>query len=242
MSILKTLHATLFALICMSLAISATAQSTHNHDHDDHSTSESSEQPSLMPAMDGTYAEVHGDHVLGSPAAPISMIIYASVTCPHCGSWFSSIWPDIKKNFIDSNKMRVVFREFPTQPANIAVIGFQIANCAPEDQYFSMIEHQMEEQESIFASLRAGTGKATYLEIAKKAGLADEAAMNACLDDPSGIDRINNSMTLAKAANIASVPSFIINGEVYKQGSNYLPLSKHLNKLLAQGYSPMLKP
>ncbi len=192
---------------------------------------------------DGTYSEIKGDHVLGSPAAPISMIIYASVTCPHCASWFNSIWPGIKKTYVATNKLRVVFREFPTNPApNIAVIGFQIANCAPEDQYFKMIEHQMTERDNIFVALEAGKGKEKYLEISKKAGLPDEAAMNACLQEQEGLDQIYYSVSLAQKANISSAPSFIINGEIYKQGSNYLPLSKHLNKLLAQEYSPIRKP
>jgi len=192
--------------------------------------------------MDGIYAEIEGDHVLGSPTAPITMIIYASVTCPHCASWFNSIWPDIKNNYVETNKLRVVFREFLTQPANIAVIGFQIANCAPEDQYFAMIEHQMKERDNIFTSLEAGTGKATYLEIAKKAGLADGAAMTTCIQSEAGYVRFEKSMALANAAGVGTVPNFIINGKVLKKSSNYLPLSKHLNKLLAQGYSPIPKP
>jgi len=241
MNFLKTtaLTLSLFALGLASANIAA-AQSTPLPRS---STIEDKQSTSLTTtAMDGAYAEIEGDHVLGSPTAPISMIIYASVTCPHCASWFNSIWPDIKRNYVETNKLRVVFREFPTAPANIAVIGFQIANCAPESQYFEMIEHQMKEQENIFISLKAGTGKATYLEIAKKAGLENEAAMNTCLEDQSGIVRINKSMTFAKAADINSVPNFIINGQVWKQGSNYLPLSKHLNEVLTQEYSPMLKP
>jgi len=234
------LKATALTLSLLASASIAAAQSTplpqSSTLEDEQST------PFPTPAMDGAYAEIEGDHALGSPTAPISMIIYASVTCPHCASWFNSIWPDIKRNYVETNKLRVVIREFPTPPANIAVIGFQIANCAPEDQFFDMIEHQMREQDNIFISLKAGTGKATYLEIAKKAGLVDEAAMNTCLESQSGIERINKSMTLAKTAEINSVPSFIINGQVWKQDSNYLPLSKHLNEVLAQGYSPMLKP
>ena len=242
MSIFKTLRAILFALISMGLAISAASQSTHNHDHDDHSPSEKAEQTTILPAMDGTFAETAGDHTLGSKAAPLTMIIYASVTCPHCASWFNSVWPDVKTNYVDKNKLRVVFREFPTSPANIAVIGFQIANCAPEDQYFSMIEHQMKEQENIFASLKAGTGKHTYIGMARKAGHDGEEAMKACIENDAGYDRINKSMAFATAANIKSVPNFIINGEIFKGGSDYLPLSKHLNGLLVQGFSPMLKP
>lgn len=192
--------------------------------------------------MDGAFAEIESDHVIGSPTAPISMIIYASVTCPHCASWFNSIWPDLKRSYVETNKLRVVLRELPTPPANIAVIGFQIASCAPKTQYFEMIEYQMKEQDNIFAALSDGTGKAAYLEIAKRGGVIDEAGMNACLEDQTGIAHINNSMALANEAKIESVPSFIINGKVYKDDSGYLTLSRYLNEQLAQGYSPMLKP
>lgn len=243
MPIFKTLQSTLLALICASLAPLAAAQSTPIHDHSTHEQSTSidtKQNPATV--LDGTFSEVEGDHVLGSPAAPISMIIYASVTCPHCAIWFNSVWPDVKTNYVDNNKLRVVFREFPTSPTNIAVIGFQIANCAPKDQYFEMIEHQMKEQDNIFISLKAGTGKETYLAIAKKAGLETEEAMNTCVASEAGYDRINKSMTFASAAKINTVPNFIINGEVYKSGSDYLPLSKHLNGLMLLGNSLMVKP
>jgi len=163
------------------------------------------------------------------------------LTCPHCASWFNSVWPDIKKNYVAKSEVRVVLREFPTAPSNIAVIGFQIANCAPEDQYFAMLEHQFAEQDNIFAALKANKAKEKYLEIAKKAGLADEAAMNACLRNAAGMERINTSMLLSQAAGIKSVPSFIIDGQVYKGGTDYLALSKYLDNLSKRGYSAIPK-
>lgn len=238
MSIFKILHATLLAFIYISWAGSAFAQSTPIDQND---LAEITEQSPPSKEMQGVYSELEDDHVYGSAVAPVTMIIYASVTCPHCGHWFNTVWPDIKKNYIDKNKLRVVFREFPTSPANIAVIGFQIANCAPENQYLSMIEHQMKEQDNIFASLKAGTGKETYLAIAKTAGLADEAAMNTCIQSQAGYDRINKSMALADAAGIHGVPNFIIDGEKYKGSVDYLPLAKFLDGNLKRGYSPMLK-
>jgi len=196
----------------------------------------------LAPDLEGAFAEIDGDHVLGASTAPISMIIYASITCPHCASWFNSIWPDVKKNYVQTGKLRVVFREFPTAPSNIAVIGFQIANCAPKDKYFELIEYQLKEQDNIFKSLKAGTGKETYLAIAKKAGLPDEASMTTCVNSQSGYDRLNKSMSLAGAANINSVPSFIINGEKFAGNPNYIPLAKRLDSLITQGFSPLLTP
>ncbi len=243
MSFFKTLYLALFILVSTGLTTTAMAQSASAHDHDhDHATPEASEQSARGPVLEGTYTETQGDHVLGAETAPITMIIYASVTCPHCASWFNAVWPSLKTNYVNKNKLRVVFREFPTDPVNIAVIGFQIANCGPKDKYFEMIEHQMKEQDNIFSSLKAGTGKDTYLKIAKKAGLEDESAMNTCIQSEVGYNRINKSISLARAGNISSVPNFIINGKTFKGESDYLPLSKHLDDLLLQEFSPMLKP
>ncbi len=218
----------------MAIGRFATAQTAHDHDNDNEHTHETQHPP--LPT-EGVYSELDTDHVIGAPMAPVTMIIYASVTCPHCASWFNSIWPDIKKNYVEKSELRVILREFPTAPSNIAVIGFQIANCAPEDQYFAMLEHQFAEQENIFKALRANQAKEKYLEIAKKAGLADEAAMNKCLSNPAGIERINAAMLLSQAAGIKSVPNLIIDGKVYKGGLDYLPLSKYLDSLAKRGYS-----
>ncbi len=231
------------SILCASILGAGTfaaAQSSHNHDHDHANAAQTDTSQPPLPT-EGVYSELDTDHVIGAPMAPTTMIIYASVTCPHCASWFNSIWPDIKKNYVDKSELRVVLREFPTAPANIAVIGFQIANCAPEDQYFEILEHQFAEQDNIFAALEANTAKEKYLEIAKKAGLADEAAMDACLSNSAGIERINTSMLLSRAAGIKSVPSLIIDGQVYKGGLEYLPLSKHLDSLSKRGYSAIPK-
>ena len=236
---MKTLKLAIPALALGLLSGTAMAQSTPIPKSDKVEKIETTKVPKKI--LEGTFSELDSDHTLGSPTAPATMIIYASVTCPHCASWFNSVWPDIKKNYVDKNKLRVVFREFPTAPANIAVIGFQIANCAPEEQFFPLIEHQMKEQDNIFTSLKAGTGKETYLGIAKMAGLENEDAMNTCISSEKGIERINNSMKLADSADIHSVPHFIINGDIYAGGQDYLPLTKHLDETIKRGYSPFFK-
>ncbi|PHS37404.1 MAG: hypothetical protein COA91_10300 [Robiginitomaculum sp.] len=228
----------LLSIALLSVGTLAAAQTDHNHDHDH--ADQTPPQTPVLPT-EGVYSELSTDHVIGAPMAPVTMIIYASLTCPHCASWFNSVWLDIKKNYVDKSEVRVVLREFPTAPREIAVIGFQIANCAPEDQYFAMLEHQFAEQDNIFAALKANKAKEKYLEIAKKAGLADETAMNACLREAGGIERINTSMLLSQAAGIKSVPSFIIDGQVYKGGMDYLALSKYLDNLSKRGYSAIPK-
>lgn len=191
--------------------------------------------------LPGTYSELADEHTMGQVNAPVTLIIYASVTCPHCAHWFTSTWGDVKANYIDTGKVRVVFREFPTAPSQLAVAGFQLANCAPEKQYFPIIEHLMTNQETILKSVNEGKGLETYLAIAKMAGANSEAEMNACFNDEAGYAKINKSMALARSGNIQSVPNFIINGTTYDGNSDYLPLSKHLESLMSQSFSPFPK-
>ncbi len=187
--------------------------------------------------LEGTFTELENDHTLGAVMAPVTMIVYASVMCPHCASWFNSVWPDFKKAYVETGKVRVVFREFPTAPINIAAIGFQIAGCAPKDKYFDMIELEFAEQDNIIEELKAGRGKAKYIEIAKQAGLDTEDDMNKCLADQDGIKHINQSIGLAMSAGINSVPHFIVNGQIYEGSPALLPLGKHIDGLINGGQS-----
>lgn len=237
-------HILLAAATVAFTASPALAQSTpapaHDHAHD-HAKDEAPHDPNKV-ILPGTYSEIDGDHAIGSTTAPLSLIIYASVTCPHCSQWFQGTWPKLKANYIDTNKLRVVFREFPTAPARLAIAGFQIANCAPKDQYFSVMQHQMAEQDNTMAGIKEGKGLETFLALAKQAGLKDETEMNACFDNKDGWKKMEQSMALADSANIKSVPNFIVNGTLYKENSDYLPLAKHLDTLLKSGQSPMPKP
>ena len=217
---------------------SGLAQSTPIPKGDSHAGHDHSEAP-VTEILEGTFTELEDDHVIGSEKAASSMIIYASVTCPHCAHWFDTVWPDIKKNYVETDKLRVIFREFPTQPAQLAFAGFLIANCAPEDQYFEMIEYQMAEQARLIKSAQDGFGKEAYLEVAQKADLADESAMNACLADTDKIDRIQNSVALAQSGRIQSVPNFIIDGTLYNGKSELIPLSAHLDQLAEGGATPL---
>ena len=189
----------------------------------------------------GTFAEIDGDHTKGKAGAPVTMIIYASVTCPHCSHWFETVWPKLNKEYVDKGELRIVFREFPTAPAQLAIAGFQIANCAPEDKYFSLIEHQMAEQENIIEGVKAGKGLETYLAIAKLAGLEDKEQMDTCLESEAGIEKMQASMAMADAAKVTGVPAFIIDGKLYKENGEYAPLKKHLDGLLARGFTPAPK-
>ena len=79
------------------------------------------------------------DVIFGDPEAPVTLIEYASWTCPACLDFHSRIMPAIKADYIDTGKVRLVFREFPTAPANITVAGFALARCTDEN-YYDMLD------------------------------------------------------------------------------------------------------
>ncbi len=156
------------------------------------------------------------DHVVGSNDAKVKMIVYASVTCGHCGKWFTNDWPIVKANYIDTGKVQMAFREIPTPPQQVAIPGFVMANCAPEDQYMEMIVHQMKNQKATFEAINAGNGTKVFEELAAKAGMHSEAEIQACFNQPDHIPRIERASKRMAAAGMQGVPSIIINGDIFK--------------------------
>lgn len=225
-----TLQLFLAALFCGGRAV---AQTMVPDSHAGHEHAEGFATHEQAPVLLGAYSELPTDHAIGEVSAQTTMIIYASVTCPHCSHWFGSVWPSLKKSHVETGKLRVVFREFPTAPAGLAFAGFLIANCGPEQDYFANIEHQMAEQERLMKAAQSGMGEVAYLAVAQKAGLADKAEMDECFADQTQVDKIVLSQRLAQSANIKSVPSFIIAGQIYNGDTGYLGLARHLEDLSA---------
>lgn len=202
----------------------------HNHDH---------AQQTKMPAKAVPFAltEAPNDHAIGSDKAPITMIVWASVTCPHCSDWFTNEWPSIKKELIDTDKMRFVFRPLPTAPAQLAMVGFMMAECAPSDKYFEIIEYQMENQKMIFEAAEKGEARAEYDKIGKMAGLESEEDVNACLANKDKLANIHTSNERANSAQLQGVPAFYINGDVYKGKQDAETITKLILDMSERGLS-----
>jgi len=165
---------------------------------------------------DFVFSEAPDDHVIGSDTAPITMIMYASVTCGHCSHWFQESWPVVKRELIDTDKMRFILRPLPTPPAMMSVTGFLMAECAPEGEYFNSIEYQMNQQEQIFEGAKNGTAQEEYAQVAEISGLNTDEEINACLSDPNNMAHIRVNGRRADAAEVKGVPSFFIGGQNYK--------------------------
>jgi len=156
-----------------------------------------------------TSYEVPGDHALGNPDAKVTVVEYASVTCGACGNWHTNVWPEFKSTYIDTGKVRFVYREFPTGVVNLANVGHLLANCAGEDKFFGLIDVQMKRQSQIVNSADV---KGEYVALAKSAGM-NEAAFDACMADQEKIDRLKKVADDASNAGVTGTPTFFINGK-----------------------------
>jgi protein-disulfide isomerase len=148
-----------------------------------------------------------GDAVMGSPDAPVTIIEYASMTCPHCAQFQAKTFPKLKERYIDTGKVRYIFREFPLDP--LAAGAFMLARCADKDKYFSIID-------LFFGTQRewvVPNPLQPMFNIAKQAGYNEET-FNACLKNQQILDGIQNVRDrAAKVLNVESTPTFFINGK-----------------------------
>jgi len=155
------------------------------------------------------------DMVLGSPDAPVTMIEYASTTCPHCATFHEEVWDQLKTNYIDTGRVRFVFREFPTAPPQVAVAGFQLARCggATPEQYFTRLSEVFRQQSAIMGSGSLEGVRAKFIEIGGAAGLSADQVQQ-CITDPAGAQRIQRIVESgSREFNITGTPTIVINGQ-----------------------------
>ena len=156
-----------------------------------------------------TGAAAEGDMALGAPeGAKVTVVEYASVTCTHCAQWQKDVWPEFKAKYVDTNKVRYVFREFPTAPVPIAAAGFLVARCAGPDKYFDVIHEIMASQGEIFGGTPPRT---VLLRIAQGAGLSEQQ-FEACVTDEAATAALEKRIKAGLDAGVTGTPSFMVNG------------------------------
>lgn len=159
--------------------------------------------------------ETSDDMAMGEANAPLVLVEYASVMCSHCRTFHETVLPTLKTKYVDTGKMRYVFREFATEPREYAFAGFLLARCAgtTPKSYFELIETLFQQQVSIFQAAQSGQGREKMLEIARSAGLSEER-FNTCITDQAAIERLNEVERKGIADyQINSTPTLILNGE-----------------------------
>lgn len=148
-----------------------------------------------------------GDKILGDENAPVTVIEYASMTCPHCGRFHRNTWVAFKEKYIDTGKVRFIFREFPLDASAFAIA--MLARCAPADRFFGVIDLFFTTQE---AWLQSQDRYNALLDLARQAGFSKES-FDACLANQAlfeGLNEVKNRGS--RKFGITGTPTFFING------------------------------
>lgn len=146
------------------------------------------------------------EHVMGNPAAPVTIIEYASLNCSHCAHFHKDILPEVVKKYISTGKVKLIFRDFPLNAQ--ALKAAQLSQCMPEDRYFPFIKTLFENQEGWST---AQDPEATLTQYAKLAGLPGER-ITKCLADKNLQDAlVKRRMQAENQFKINATPSFVIN-------------------------------
>lgn len=180
-------------------------------------------------------ATTEDDVVLGQANAPVTIIEYASATCPHCAHFHEAVWEQLKTNYIDTGKVRFVYREYPTAPAAVAVASFQVARCnnATPEQYFNRLAEIYRQQAAMFESGTIEGIRQKLIEIGGASGLSQEQVLQ-CVGDESGAARARRIQDGSREFNITGTPTIIINGTKYEEAGEitYGGLSRAIDAAL----------
>lgn len=166
------------------------------------------------------------DQVIGNADAPVTIVEYASMTCGHCANFHRDTLPTIKKNYVDTGKVRMIFREFPFDPR--AEAAFMLARCS-DDKYFAMIDVLFQQQNNW-----AGVENASeaLLQIARLAGFSQES-FEACLTNQKLLDDVR--AVRQRGANdfgVDATPTFFINGNKYSGALTVAEMSAIIDSML----------
>jgi protein-disulfide isomerase len=166
------------------------------------------------------------DRILGNPDAPITIIEYASLTCPHCAHFTIDVLPEIKKEWIDTGKAKLVLRDFPLdEPALRAAM---IARCAPSDRYYAFADTFFATQEKW---VRAADYRDALARLAKLGGMSKEE-FDACLKNTELENKVvEGRLTASKDLEVNSTPTFFINGTKLTGAPTAEEFNKQLSSL-----------
>jgi protein-disulfide isomerase len=167
------------------------------------------------------------EHVLGDPQAPVTIIEYASLTCPHCAQFHNEVLPQLKERYIEPGKVRMIYRDFPLDQR--ALTAAALAHCAGPDRYFSFLDVLFQTQASW---AQADDYVAALKRLGKLGGLTEEQ-MDACLADQQLSDGILRTRLEGQNQHqIGSTPTFVIDGQTHAGARDIEELSALIDPLI----------
>ena len=168
------------------------------------------------------------DMVLGSAKAAVSIVEYASMSCPHCAAFDENVFPMLKSKYIDTGNVRFVFREFPLDIK--AAAASMLARCIAGDdaeRFFGAVDTQFKLQDPLL-----GQTKETLKLIGGQSGMSEQA-VDACEKDQALLDKLKADQAFAfDVLKVDATPTFFINGEMVKGAMSFEELDKKIKSLL----------
>src|ERR1700728_3561994 len=170
-----------------------------------------------------------GDVVVGSAKAPVTVIEYASMTCPHCAHFATTTFPELQKRYIDTGKVRFIFREFPFDA--LAAAGFMLARCAGNDKFMPVVETLFAKQDEWMVQKPVPA----LMGIAKQFGFTQES-FDKCLANQQVLDGIQDVRDrAAEKLGVNSTPTFFVNGKKLTGDQSIDSLTKEISPYLKEG-------
>lgn len=173
------------------------------------------------------------DIVIGEESAPITVIEYASLTCPHCQRFHSVEFPLFKKGWIDTGKVKFVFRSLPLDQSALA--GAMVVSCSPKDAQFDVID-------TLFLTAAEWAPDTSQISAVMSKGVLDGRvdfnALSDCISDGELPTKIMTPVTEALENGIRATPSFVINGKIITGYQSAEALGKIVNEAISDAILP----
>jgi protein-disulfide isomerase len=174
-------------------------------------------KPGLLPVI-----------ALGSEKAPVTIVEYASMSCPHCAAFGENVFPMLRSKYIDTGKVRFVFREFPLdiKAAAASILARCIGKDDP-DKFFGALHLLFQQQDQLMAQTLD-----TMNRIGAYSGMSEQA-VEACVKDQSLLDKLKTDQQFAfDALQVSATPTFFVNGERVNGAMSFEELEARLKRLL----------
>ena len=148
------------------------------------------------------------DRFVGRADAPVTVIEYASFACSHCADWHQVVYPEFKRRFIDTGQVRLVFRNLPTAPAEIALPAAALAHCAAPERFYDVAGTLMHGQRAVLS----GGDRTVWFDSAVAVSGRTRAQIDTCVALPATRAAIEADIDGAIAAGVDSTPTLFVNG------------------------------
>ena len=151
------------------------------------------------------------DIVRGNADAPLTLIEYAAITCGACGQFHNNVLSEIKPNYVDTGKLKIITREVLRPPGVVDSAGFAVARCAGDDKYYDVLDDIFQNQIGLFSAIQAGGTNQFLTVVAGRHGL-DAAAYEACINDQDLRQTLGEISTAGAEGGVRATPTLFLNG------------------------------